>query len=119
MQIVKLDGLHSTPRFVRYGVPQGSILGPILFQLFINDVVNLPLQAKTILYADDAVIFNHGPNLLNLLSDHQSDINVICNWLRFNKLTVNANKSQYMIVAPPRRLAETYHQDVQSLWNNS
>lgn len=118
-QIVKLDGLFSTPRSVRYGVPQGSILGTLLFQFFVNDIVYLPLKAKIILYADDMVIQNHGSDLHQLIKEHQQDLNKICNWLQFNKLTVNAKKSQYMLVAPPRRLSETYNLNFQLLMINA
>ena len=56
MQFVSIDGTDSKTRHMQYGVPQGSILGPLLFIIYINDIPNVSQIAKFILYADDANI---------------------------------------------------------------
>lgn len=87
----------------------------MLFQLFINDIVNLGISSKIILYADDAVIYNHNQSIDQLILEHQSDLDIICNWLQFNKLTVNAKKSQYMMVSTPRLLRCTHNRNLPPL----
>ena len=55
-QFVSVNGTDSTEKLIRYGVPQGSVLGPLLFIIYINDIPNIAKLAKFILYADDANI---------------------------------------------------------------
>lgn len=59
-QFVDLNGFHSEMRFARSGVPQGSVLGPILFLIFLNDIGKLKLHGEIFLYADDSAIFYSG-----------------------------------------------------------
>ena len=63
MQFVSIDGVDSTTRHMKYGVPQGSILGPLLFIIYINDIPHVSNLAKFILYADDANIIITGNNI--------------------------------------------------------
>jgi hypothetical protein len=97
MQFVSFNGQNSTHLKTNCGVPQGSILGPLLFIIYINDLVDTSISSNMILYADDTnLLFSHSD--LNQLVDHvNSDLINITNWFKVNKLSLNINKSNYMI----------------------
>ena len=78
---------------VPYGVPQGSVLGPTLFIMYINDVVKIIEKSSCYLYADDMVIFNP-LRQKDSMSELQSDINNIYKWCNANKLTINISKTK-------------------------
>ena len=58
-QVVKIKGVYSSPKTIGIGVPQGSILGPLFFILYINDIINLNIEGQFLLYADDTAIFSN------------------------------------------------------------
>ena len=96
-QCVRVNESLSLPSPVTSGVPQGSILGPLLFLIFINDLSDLhfPSSVKLFLFADDILLLQS----LSSPSDFkvtQSVLNDINNWLTSNLLTVNSSKSKYM-----------------------
>ena len=66
-QFVSLSGENSSIKHMQYGVPQGSILGPLLFIIYINDLPNIFNRAKFILYADDANIIINGANIADIV----------------------------------------------------
>lgn len=89
---------------VEYGVPQGSVLGPVLFILYINDIVEVKTKESTIqLFADDTMIFVAGNSVEELEIKLNTTLQSLEKWLRLNKLKMNANKTQYMIVRSIRK----------------
>jgi len=96
-QYVYVNNSNSFYSNVIYGVPQGSILGPLLFLLYINDLPNVLNFSKIIMYADDVVIW-YSHNCLNIVTDiMNSEMKNIYNWYTENKLSINFSKSNYMI----------------------
>ena len=89
-QYVRFNNINSETLPVCYGVPQGSILGPTLFSLYINDLAELMNQDNVLLYADDTVLYNEDPVKLQDMLDRTHK------WCQQNLLTINCKKSQWM-----------------------
>ena len=83
---------------INYGVPQGSVLGPILFILFMNDLHLFSNKCSVILFADDTNIIFKNKNINNLNSLVTNELIKLKNWLIMNKLTINIEKSCYIII---------------------
>ena len=96
-QFTQFNGLDSDRLVIERGVPQGSILGPLLFLLFINDLVNSSKLLHFVLYADDTNVFLSHKNLESLISQAQVEMENVTQWFRANKLQINKSKTKFMI----------------------
>ena len=97
-QYVDVNSAESTLLPTTHGVPQGSILGPLLFLIFINDFPNVNSFFKSILFADDSTLschFNHS-NELVIKNKLEMELRVIYNWLNMNKIKINFDKSNFI-----------------------
>ena len=86
----------SKPEEITCGVPQGSILGPLLFNLYINDLATVS-DLTVRLYADDACLTFSQSNLTVLQNAMNKELNLVNDWLKVNKLSVNYTKSNYLL----------------------
>lgn len=97
-QFVRINNTCSSEKNVNCGVPQGSILGPSLFLLYINSISCLSLDGKIKLYADDTVLVYTGNNSSTIKAQIQNDLTKLEQWLVTHKLTLNVKKSSYMFI---------------------
>lgn len=96
-QFVQVAQHKSAYRNILCGVPQGSILGPTLFLLYINDICNVSKIMKFILFADDTNILCSGENLKQLLLEITQELHKLKNWFNINKLSLNLKKTKCML----------------------
>lgn len=96
-QYTESVGSSSSLRSIVAGVPQGSILGPILFILYVNDLFFVNADAKVVMYADDTTISISRPNAANLMADAVTIFTQFSIWYRSNKLALNSKKTKYVI----------------------
>lgn len=111
-QVVSLEGAISQCRPVVHGVPQGSILGPLLFIIHIN---NLDSNGKTLLFADDSTLINRGLNAQEVLSEANETFNYAKNWFQKNKLMLNEDKTQRILISLKREILEENKEPVKLL----
>lgn len=97
-QFVCIENSRSSSRNIVCGVPQGSILGPVLFLIYINSISELNICGKLILFADDTTLIYFDKNPNNIEKLMQSDLSQISHWLNEHKLTLNFKKSSYMFI---------------------
>ena len=102
-QFVMYNGAKSDLKSVKCGVPQGSVLGPLFFIAYMNDILNASQLLYNILHADDTCIYLHGKDLHTLISNMNTEVNRTVVWLKSNKLTLNAPKTFYMVFHRGRR----------------
>ena len=97
-QFIKSGDIESSILLVLCGVPQGSVLGPLLFIIYINDIVNSCALAS-ILYADDAALLLEDDNVKRLKRTLNRELKLLDEWLISNKLTLNMSKTHYMLIS--------------------
>ena len=101
-QVVSVDGEISSKLNIKCGVTQGSILGPQLFILYINDICNVSDVLKFVLFADDTNIFcshNSISSLCRIIEDELVKLNI---WFAVNKLSLNLEKTNFMFFSNTR-----------------
>lgn len=96
-QFVYVNNTASEVGQIKSGVPQGSVLGPLLFLIYINGIFKLKLHSHIQLYADDVALVLGESNLSSLKQKMEEDIRVINSWVTSMKLSLNFNKSKFIL----------------------
>ena len=87
---------------IKCGVPQGSILGPLLYLIYVNDIEN-SCDSNILSFADDTTIYSSHSDINSLFEMGNAEINNLYTWFCTNKLSLNAGKTKYIIIKPRQR----------------
>ena len=113
------NNITSDTKPISCGVPQGSVCGPLLFLIYINDLSNTMDHCKVSLYADDTVLYISHNNLQTALQLLQCDLNKLVEWCTDNKVTINCKKTKYCVYGMRSNVKRTKSEDtILSLNNN-
>ena len=102
-QFVQLDNIKSKHYLILRGIPHGSVIGPLLFNIVINDLTTDTAKFRHVMYADDTTLIstleNFGPtnNAKELEQNINEKISKVVTWLQSNKLKLNVSKSKFML----------------------
>ena len=96
--VTQINNTLSSKENISYGVPQGSILGPLMFIIYINDIVKQIKNCSIHLYADDTVLYYSDTNPDTVQKHLQEDLNSIYDWMCRNKLSMNCKKTVCMLI---------------------
>ncbi len=112
-QFVTIHGERSDSLQIKQGVPQGSVLGPILFLLFINDIPLHLSSSNADIFADDTTITAsaHYSNIQSLTDDLNKDVEAVGKWATNNKMLINVDKTKSLLVTG-KRIAKKLHDDI-------
>ena len=103
LQVVNLDGINSKPGIVQCGVPQGSILGPLLFLIYVNDMP-MSVKCKLLLYADDSALLVAGKDPKLIAEKLSNDLKSCHDWLVDNKLSLHLGKTECILFSTKRKI---------------
>ena len=104
VQRTVVNGVLSDRMYIDVGVPQGSILGPLLFVIFINDLASISPSIDIDMYADDTTLTTSSNTALNIESTLNREIKLISEWMKVNNLILNTNKTKFMLIGTRQRL---------------
>ena len=108
LQFVSINGFESSLLSILTGVPQGSILGPLLFLIYIND---LPLYSNLIsnLFADDTALLYSSDSLDDLFTTANLEFQKLCTYFRHNKLSLHPAKTKFLLISPSNIYLQPHH----------
>ncbi len=98
-QFVEIEGHRSHTMPIKIGVPQGSILGPLLYLIYVNDIGN-SCRGNILSFADDTTLYTAHSDLLQLYENANRQINCLYQWFCSNRLSLNAKKTKYIVIRP-------------------
>ena len=107
-QYVTVNGHVSDPLPITCGVPQGSVLGPLLFLIYVNDLPNVSKVMQFYLFADDTSIYFDSDNLFNLQKIVNRELKKVRKWLEANRLALNIDKTNYVIFHSPNNKVDSF-----------
>ena len=111
-QYVNWNECSSSIKPIHFGIPQGSILGPLLFIIYINDIVKCSNVLKFILFADDTNLFHSDSDFQQLILTVNIELQKLSVWLKANKLSLNVTKTHYILFGrkhiPPNSNTQLY-----------
>ena len=96
-QFISINGFNSDYKTVKYGVPQGSVLGPLLFLIFINDLNIAIKNSETFHFADDTCLLNIKDSIKKINKVVNKDLKFLIQWLHANKISLNVAKTEVII----------------------
>ena len=96
-QRTKVNNSYSAWKDIQYGVPQGSILGPLLFNIFINDIFYFIKKTKIANYADDNTTYTSEKNVAFLLKTLEDETSIVLNWFQINEMKSNDDKCKLIV----------------------
>ncbi len=99
-QFVEYKDATSDSMSIDFGVPQGSVLGPLLFIIYTNDLPICLKKSKSILFADDTTVYLSGTNKKDMFSQMRNDLTTLIDWFQSNKLSLNLGKTNYVLFRP-------------------
>ena len=102
-QFVSINGFNSKNQIMKYGVPQGSVLGPLLFLIYINDLHKAIKHSSVHHFADDTNLLVAGKNLQEIQKQTNLDLRALCRWLKANKISLNTSKTELILFRDPRK----------------
>ena len=97
-QFVEIEGQRSSEEEVKFGVPQGSVIGPRLFSIYINDLPQVPSCGRMEMFADDTTLYCIGNSIDDVCSKIQTSISEVAKWCNGNVITIHPSKTEVMIL---------------------
>ena len=99
-QYVSYKNVNSNHINISCGVPQGCVLGPLLFIIYTNDLPNSIQNSRCILFADDTTVYKSSSNIQDLIVSLETDLASLHDWFCANKLSLNVSKTNFMCFSP-------------------
>ena len=97
LQFVSIGNSNSNTKPVKHGVPQGSVLGPLLFFIYINDLHWAIKHSETFHFADDTHLLHFSKTIASLCSKINADLRILTCWLNANKISLNSSKTEFIL----------------------
>lgn len=103
-QYVEINGHRSNVKALSSGVPQGSIMGPFLFNIYVNDITQIDREIKMVIYADDTSLFFSASSASNVVMKANTALRQLEKWTKYNALKINTSKTKAIIYRPKTRM---------------